>query len=114
MDNGIYPSYYVVRISEIKHEIEVGQLYVHVCLVFLFFIYFQILDIKLLEYRPSIISAAALLSAANGMFPTQLTCFRNSISSCEYVSEVNARQTIYKLLYCKIIFNLRSQGFCVK
>lgn len=45
-------------------------------------------DINLLEFNPSVISAAALLSAANELFPSQLPHFRNSISCCEYVNKV--------------------------
>ncbi|KAI3465677.1 hypothetical protein Pfo_022340 [Paulownia fortunei] len=46
-------------------------------------------DIKLLEFKPSVISASALLSAADELFPLQLPCFRNSVSSCEYVNKEN-------------------------
>ncbi|KAK4386185.1 putative cyclin-D6-1 [Sesamum angolense] len=41
-------------------------------------------DIKLLEFRPSVISASAILCAAYELFPLRLPSFRNSISSCEY------------------------------
>ncbi|PIN02403.1 G1/S-specific cyclin D [Handroanthus impetiginosus] len=50
-------------------------------------------DIKLLQFKPSIIAASALLCAADELFPVQLPFFRNSISTCEYVNKEN-------LFYC--------------
>ncbi|XP_057796579.1 putative cyclin-D6-1 isoform X2 [Salvia miltiorrhiza] len=52
-------------------------------------------DIKLLEFNPSIISAAALLSVANELFPSQLPRFSDSISCCEYVSKVELFNCYY-------------------
>ncbi|KAL8502246.1 hypothetical protein ACS0TY_021385 [Phlomoides rotata] len=46
-------------------------------------------DIKLLEFKPSIISGAALLTAANELFPVQFPSFRDSICSCPYVDKGN-------------------------
>ncbi|KAL2483280.1 putative cyclin-D6-1 [Forsythia ovata] len=46
-------------------------------------------DIKLLEFKPSIISASALLSAAHELFPLQFGSFRNAICSCSYVNKNN-------------------------
>ncbi|KAE9457768.1 hypothetical protein C3L33_10339, partial [Rhododendron williamsianum] len=46
-------------------------------------------DIRLLEFRPSIIAASALLSASHELFPLQFPCFRKAISSCSYVNEEN-------------------------
>lgn len=45
--------------------------------------------IKLLEYKPSIIAASALLCASHEMFPLQFPCFRYEISSCGYVDKEN-------------------------
>ncbi|KAH7576840.1 hypothetical protein JRO89_XS01G0160200 [Xanthoceras sorbifolium] len=44
-------------------------------------------DIKLLEFKPSIISASALLSASHELFPLQFTCFKNAILKCSYVNK---------------------------
>ncbi|CAI9787614.1 unnamed protein product [Fraxinus pennsylvanica] len=44
-------------------------------------------DIKLLEFKPSIISASALLSAAHELFPLQFASFKNAICSCSYVNK---------------------------
>ncbi|KAG8362667.1 hypothetical protein BUALT_BualtUnG0052900 [Buddleja alternifolia] len=46
-------------------------------------------DIKLLEFNPSVISASALLFAVCEKSPLQLPCFRDAISSCEYVNKGN-------------------------
>ncbi|XP_057792563.1 putative cyclin-D6-1 [Salvia miltiorrhiza] len=42
-------------------------------------------DIKLLEYKPSIISASAVLLASREFSPTQFQPFRDAICSCIYV-----------------------------
>ncbi|XVE49824.1 hypothetical protein DITRI_Ditri01bG0113000 [Diplodiscus trichospermus] len=47
------------------------------------------IDIKLLEFKPSIIAASALLSASNELFPLQFPCFGKAISSCSYVNKEN-------------------------
>ncbi|KAL7000270.1 hypothetical protein U1Q18_001418 [Sarracenia purpurea var. burkii] len=44
-------------------------------------------DIKLLEFKPSILAASALLSAAHELFPLQFPSFRKAISTCSYVNE---------------------------
>ncbi|KAL5797712.1 hypothetical protein ACOSQ2_002532 [Xanthoceras sorbifolium] len=49
-------------------------------------------DIKLLEFKPSIISASALLSASHELFPLQFTCFKNAILKCSYVNKENMLQ----------------------
>nr|POF25075.1 putative cyclin-d6-1 [Quercus suber] len=46
-------------------------------------------EIKLLEYKPSIIAASALLSASHELFTLQFTSFKASILSCEYVNKEN-------------------------
>ncbi|XWS63351.1 hypothetical protein CRYUN_Cryun06bG0088400 [Craigia yunnanensis] len=46
------------------------------------------IDIKFLEFKPSIIAASALLSASHERFPLQFPCFRKAISSCSYVNKV--------------------------
>ncbi|KAL4384777.1 hypothetical protein GQ457_15G002720 [Hibiscus cannabinus] len=47
------------------------------------------IDTKLLEFKPSIIAASALLSASHELFPLQFPCFRQAISSCSYVNKQN-------------------------
>ncbi|KAK8657263.1 hypothetical protein V6N13_035513 [Hibiscus sabdariffa] len=47
------------------------------------------IDTKLLEFKPSIIAASALLSASHELFPLQFPCFRKAISSCSYVNKQN-------------------------
>uniref|UniRef100_A0A5B7BFH5 Putative D6-type cyclin isoform 1 n=1 Tax=Davidia involucrata TaxID=16924 RepID=A0A5B7BFH5_DAVIN len=44
-------------------------------------------EIKLLEYKPSIIAASAILCASLELFPLQYSCFTTAISSCEYVNK---------------------------
>ncbi|KAJ4981855.1 hypothetical protein NE237_032692 [Protea cynaroides] len=44
-------------------------------------------EIKILEFKPSIIAASALLSAAHELFPIQFPCFKNAISSCVEVNK---------------------------
>ncbi|KAK9284837.1 hypothetical protein L1049_024016 [Liquidambar formosana] len=46
-------------------------------------------EIKLLEFKPSIIAASALLSASHELFPLQFPCFRKAISDCSYVNKEN-------------------------
>ncbi|XP_057462359.1 putative cyclin-D6-1 isoform X1 [Actinidia eriantha] len=53
-------------------------------------------EIKILEYKPSIIAASALLCASQELFPLQFPCFRAAIASCEYVNKE-------KLLNCSIL-----------
>lgn len=47
-----------------------------------------IAEIKLLEYKPSIIAASALLCASYELFPLQFSSFKAAISSCEYINQV--------------------------
>ncbi|XWS54267.1 hypothetical protein CRYUN_Cryun10bG0076100 [Craigia yunnanensis] len=47
------------------------------------------IDIKLLEFKPSVIAASALLSASHELFPLQFPCFIKAISSCSYVNKEN-------------------------
>ncbi|XP_008800348.1 cyclin-D6-1-like [Phoenix dactylifera] len=44
-------------------------------------------EIKMLEFKPSVIAAAALLSAAHELLPIQFASFRSAISSCESVNK---------------------------
>ncbi|KAI4299265.1 hypothetical protein L6164_032741 [Bauhinia variegata] len=44
-------------------------------------------DIKFLKFKPSIIAAAALISASHELFPLQYSATRTSISACEYLDE---------------------------
>ncbi|OVA07972.1 Cyclin [Macleaya cordata] len=44
-------------------------------------------EIKLLEFKPSIIAASALLSASHELFPLQFPCFRTAISASTYVNK---------------------------
>ncbi|MBA0834473.1 hypothetical protein Goarm_006825 [Gossypium armourianum] len=50
------------------------------------------MDTRLMELRPSIIAASALLSASHQLFPLQFPCFRKAISSCSYVNKENMLQ----------------------
>ncbi|GMI82394.1 Cyclin D6;1 [Hibiscus trionum] len=44
-------------------------------------------EINLVEFKPSIIAASALLLACHGLFPLQFPSFETSILSCEYVNK---------------------------
>ncbi|GER53259.1 D6-type cyclin [Striga asiatica] len=44
-------------------------------------------DVKLLKFKPSIISASALLCAVNDLSPFQFPSFRNAVCSCSYVDK---------------------------
>lgn len=48
----------------------------------------KLTDTRLMELRPSIIAASALLSASHQLLPLQFPCFRKAISSCSYVDKV--------------------------
>ncbi|MBA0688991.1 hypothetical protein Goari_006743 [Gossypium aridum] len=50
------------------------------------------MDTRLMELRPSIIAASALLSASHQLLPLQFPCFRKAISSCSYVNKENMLQ----------------------
>ncbi|KAF9670879.1 hypothetical protein SADUNF_Sadunf13G0115000 [Salix dunnii] len=49
-------------------------------------------DIDLLEFKPSLIAASALLYASHELFPMQFLCFRKAISNCSYVNKENLLQ----------------------
>ncbi|PKA47927.1 Putative cyclin-D6-1 [Apostasia shenzhenica] len=44
-------------------------------------------EVKLLEFKPSVIAAAALLAATHDLFPANLPCFRSAVLSCEYLNQ---------------------------
>ncbi|XP_077242125.1 putative cyclin-D6-1 [Tasmannia lanceolata] len=44
-------------------------------------------EIKLLQYKPSLIGASALLSACHELLPLQYPCFQKAISSCIYLDK---------------------------
>lgn len=46
-------------------------------------------DINLLEFRPSLTAASALLYACHELFPMQFLCFRKAISNCSCVNKEN-------------------------
>ncbi|XP_044495845.1 putative cyclin-D6-1 [Mangifera indica] len=46
-------------------------------------------EIKLLEFKPSVIAASALLLSSHELFPLQFPSFKTSISSCEYINKEN-------------------------
>ncbi|KAJ0081118.1 hypothetical protein Patl1_10920 [Pistacia atlantica] len=49
-------------------------------------------EIKLLEFKPSVIAASALLVSSHELFPLQFPSFKTSISSCEYINKENLLQ----------------------
>ncbi|XP_018501927.2 putative cyclin-D6-1 isoform X2 [Pyrus x bretschneideri] len=49
-------------------------------------------DVEFLVFKPSIIAAAALLSASHELFPMQFSCFKNALSHCSYVNKENMLQ----------------------
>ncbi|XP_061346767.1 putative cyclin-D6-1 [Gastrolobium bilobum] len=49
-------------------------------------------EIKVLEFKPSIIAASALLYASHELFPFQYPCFLTAISDCSYVNKENVMQ----------------------
>nr|XP_016447290.1 PREDICTED: putative cyclin-D6-1 [Nicotiana tabacum] len=42
-------------------------------------------DIKILQFKPSLISASALLSACHELFPLQFPCYKTAILNCSHV-----------------------------
>lgn len=44
-------------------------------------------DIKFLEFKPSVVAAAALLFASSEICPQQFPCFSNRICQCTYVNK---------------------------
>ncbi|KAK2650948.1 hypothetical protein Ddye_018437 [Dipteronia dyeriana] len=63
-------------------------------------------DIKLLEFKPSIISASALLSASHELFPLQFTTFKNAILNCSYVNKENMFQCYNVILKQEIVMDI--------
>ncbi|XP_019437044.1 PREDICTED: putative cyclin-D6-1 isoform X2 [Lupinus angustifolius] len=49
-------------------------------------------EIKVLEFKPSIIAASALLSASHELFPFQYPSFLRAISDCSYVNKESMQQ----------------------
>lgn len=46
-------------------------------------------ETKILEFRPSVVAASALLSASHELFPLQFSSYRDSISTCSYVNKAD-------------------------
>ncbi|KAK4845587.1 hypothetical protein QYF36_006781 [Acer negundo] len=63
------------------------------------------MDIKLLEFKPSIVSASALLSASHELFPLQLDNFKNAIFNCSYVNKENMLQCYNVILQQEIVMD---------
>lgn len=53
-------------------------------------------EIKILKYKPSIVTASALLSASHELSPMQFPCFLQAISSCPYINKVS-KQKVRKI-----------------
>ncbi|CAL0322675.1 unnamed protein product [Lupinus luteus] len=72
-------------------------------------------EIKVLEFKPSIIAASALLCASHEMCPYQYPCFLKAISDCSYVNKgsvqqcYNVIQDITKEEY-ESVFNVNSSS----
>ncbi|KAJ8460213.1 hypothetical protein OPV22_033139 [Ensete ventricosum] len=49
-------------------------------------------EMKVLEFKPSVVAASALLSAAYEFFPVQFPDFRSAVASCEFVNEEELRE----------------------
>ncbi|XP_065024112.1 cyclin-D6-1-like [Musa acuminata AAA Group] len=49
-------------------------------------------EMKVLEFKPSVVAASALLSAAFEFFPVQFPAFRSALASCEFVNEEELRE----------------------
>ncbi|GER43144.1 D6-type cyclin [Striga asiatica] len=54
-------------------------------------------DVKLLEFKPSLISASALLCAVSDFFPFQFPSFKNAVCSCSYVDKEDFLQCYDKI-----------------
>ncbi|KAK7312759.1 hypothetical protein VNO77_36869 [Canavalia gladiata] len=54
-------------------------------------------EIKVWEFKPSIIAASALLWSSNELFPFQYPCFLKAISDCAYVNKESVEQC-YKVI----------------
>ncbi|CAN4103398.1 unnamed protein product [Withania somnifera] len=46
-------------------------------------------EVKILQFKPSIISASALLYASHELFPLQFPCYKTAILNCSYVHKDN-------------------------
>lgn len=55
--------------------------------MFVILLYFS--EIKVLEFKPSVVAASALLYASHELFPFQYPCFLGAISDCSYVNKVH-------------------------
>ncbi|GMG98638.1 hypothetical protein Nepgr_000478 [Nepenthes gracilis] len=62
-------------------------------------------EIKLLEFKPSIVAASALVSASHELFPMQCACFRKAISTCSYVNEEKLSSC------CSVIQRIVMEGY---
>ncbi|XP_015070446.1 putative cyclin-D6-1 [Solanum pennellii] len=66
-------------------------------------------EIKILQFKPSIISASALLCASHELFPLQFSCYKTAIINCSYVHKddllscYNVTQEITKKEYESIL-----------
>lgn len=67
---------------------------------------FFVAEIKLLEFKPSIIAASALLMASHELFPLQFPSFETSILCCRHVNKV--RNWNYEALLKFIFFSITS------
>lgn len=56
-------------------------------------IIFKAQNVKFMVFKPSIISAAALLYASQELFPMQFQCFQKALFNCSYVNKVNTVTT---------------------
>lgn len=46
-------------------------------------------EIKILEFRPSVVAASAVLCAAHELFPLKFLCLEKAILTCSYVDKIN-------------------------
>jgi len=63
-------------------------------------------EVKLLEYKPSIIVASTLLSASYQLLPLQFPSFKASILSCKYMKKVSTNllyNFFFLLLSTKVV-----------
>jgi hypothetical protein len=78
-----------------KDETKVNMNYWSLFLCFSSDIFISFADMKLLEFKPSVIAASALLSAAHELLPLQYPCFRSATSNCSYVNKVNILASVF-------------------
>ncbi|KAL1823109.1 hypothetical protein ACET3Z_009887 [Daucus carota] len=45
-------------------------------------------EFKILEFRPSLVAASAVLSAAHELFPSQFLCLEHAMLTCSYVDKI--------------------------